>query len=354
MNISILTSQKKYRRGFNDFHPIYRWRNELKVDGFSFKFCENHKKLKDGDVLILDYRYPRSLFGDWTEDAKQFTISLCKALKNNFGKIIFFDTGDSAGSKCFGVLKYVDVFWKKQVYKNFEYYLTDNGEKNWMRWLPNELNSEHRKYDIPQKKDLRKIKVAWNIGLSGYYDKNQWIKALFENSILSKSLFKSNFKSAYINGEIDTCYRVSMNKSERYCYQRKLVVKCLDKLNTILNSKYGTKVSKKQYMLEMENSRIIISPYGWGEICYRDFEAIINGSLLVKPDMSHINTFPNIFIDTKTYIPIAWDISDLEETLVEIKKNPRNYKEIAFNAQELLKPYLIDPNIFVKHFQSIL
>lgn len=354
MKLSILTSQKRYTRGFNDFHPIYRWRKELKNNNLYCEFYNNHRRLRKGDILIIDYRYIRSVFGDWTQEAKLFTFSLCKSAKNNFGKIIFFDTGDSAGSKCFGVLEYVDIFWKKQVFKDLNAYLRDNGEKNWMCWLPEQLNSQHRKYDMPQKDDLHKIKIAWNIAYNGYYESNEWIKAVFSNTVLSESLFENKFRNGFVEGDIDTCYRVSFKNNKRYDYQRHLVNENLNKINFNFKVSSGGKIPKKQYLREMKNSKIVISPYGWGEICYRDFEAIINGSLLIKPDMSHINTFPDIFIETKTYIPIAWDISDLEKTLLEIKKNPEKLKELAINAQDLLKPYLIDPNIFVKHFQTIL
>ena len=38
-----------------------------------------------------------------------------------------------------------------------------------------------------------------------------------------------------------------------------------------------------------------ISPFGWGEICFRDFESIILGKLLIKPNCDHI-TLGQIFI----------------------------------------------------------
>ena len=31
-----------------------------------------------------------------------------------------------------------------------------------------------------------------------------------------------------------------------------------------------------------------MSPFGFGEICYRDFEAMLNGACLIKPDVSHL------------------------------------------------------------------
>ena len=60
-------------------------------------------------------------------------------------------------------------------------------------------------------------------------------------------------------------------------------------------------------------SRICVSPFGFGEICWRDFEAILFGCLLVKPDMGHVRTQPNVFVPGLTYVPVRWDYADLEE-----------------------------------------
>jgi hypothetical protein len=58
---------------------------------------------------------------------------------------------------------------------------------------------------------------------------------------------------------------------------------------------------------------MVLSPFGWGEVCFRDFEAIISGSLLLKPDMSHLKTWPDVYIPYETYIPLKWDGSDIKE-----------------------------------------
>ena len=44
----------------------------------------------------------------------------------------------------------------------------------------------------------------------------------------------------------------------------------------------------KEYIEECSEVYGLLSPFGWGEICYRDFEAIMCGNILVKPDMSHL------------------------------------------------------------------
>ena len=41
----------------------------------------------------------------------------------------------------------------------------------------------------------------------------------------------------------------------------------------------------------MSSAKFGLSPFGWGEIGARDFEIFINGSLLIKPDMSHLETY---------------------------------------------------------------
>ena len=64
----------------------------------------------------------------------------------------------------------------------------------------------------------------------------------------------------------------------------------------------------------------MLSPFGWGEICYRDFESILNRNLLVKPDMEHLETWPNIYKD-EHYFKLDWDSENLFEIENYIIKN---------------------------------
>ena len=72
-------------------------------------------------------------------------------------------------------------------------------------------------------------------------------------------------------------------------------------------------VSQRRFNHEVANSRITLSPFGWGELCLRDFEAVRGGSLLLKPDMSHLETWPDIFVPGETYAPFDWEARDLVE-----------------------------------------
>ena len=77
---------------------------------------------------------------------------------------------------------------------------------------------------------------------------------------------------------------------------------------------YG-RIHKRHYMRELQDSRLCFSPFGYGEVCWRDYEASYAGALLVKPDMSHIETAPDIFSADETYLACAWDFSDLGDVV---------------------------------------
>ena len=75
-----------------------------------------------------------------------------------------------------------------------------------------------------------------------------------------------------------------------------------------------------------------MSPFGWGEICIRDFEAVVAGSLLIKPSMQHLRTLPDIYRNRKTYVAVQWDFSDLGETCVHYLENEAARRKITANA----------------------
>jgi hypothetical protein len=59
----------------------------------------------------------------------------------------------------------------------------------------------------------------------------------------------------------------------------------------------------------------VVSPFGFGEITLKDFEVFLTGGLLLKPDMSHMQTWPDVFRAGETMAAHAWDLSDFEDTV---------------------------------------
>jgi len=113
------------------------------------------------------------------------------------------------------------------------------------------------------------------------------------------------------------------------------------------------RVDQKAYYEEMRSSRICVSPFGYGELCWRDFETVLMGSLLVKPDMNHLRTEPNIFVPGETYVPVKWDYSDLAEVCARYLADDEERNRITANAYRVLSEYYSNFD-FLKRFSQLL
>jgi len=103
----------------------------------------------------------------------------------------------------------------------------------------------------------------------------------------------------------------------------------------------------------MRKSKCTLSPYGMGEVCFRDFEIIQFGSVMIKPDMSKVITHPNIYIPYETYIPCNLDWSDLIEKIEWVKNNPKKCKEITENARRVVKESYTTENLLLYWYNMV-
>ena len=80
-------------------------------------------------------------------------------------------------------------------------------------------------------------------------------------------------------------------------HHRELLIHEIRKYNNkynLPNHNYES-LSLNKYTKMLNNTAIVKSPFGLGEICYRDFEILFSGCLMIKPDMKHIK-YCRIFI----------------------------------------------------------
>lgn len=98
-------------------------------------------------------------------------------------------------------------------------------------------------------------------------------------------------------------------------------------------------VRKWCYLRELEHSKLCLSPFGYGEVCWRDYEAVHAGCLLLKPDMAHLQTEPDIFVPYDSYVPLRWDLSDLAEKVRHYLAHPEERCRIARNARARLRAW---------------
>lgn len=327
MRILILSDQNKFSRAFDDFYPFYRWNKFFKKDGIHIKIIYNHSQFNsyNYDYAIISTRV---IF----ENRKAFGDFLIK-LKQRIPKVLLYDTCDTSGIVDFDLLKFVDGMIKKQVLKNREFYLENKNDLSVRPWLKNmPKNPSYLDYTPAKVKDLNKILVGWNVGLCDY--RNFPLHSGLISNYYTTPLKKYNFDILINNKRNLTSFRGALNYGNpEISFQRNEMLKYFkeSKLDGIIT---GGKINKSNYLKELRGSKIVLSPFGFGEICYRDFEAMLSGSLLIKPTMNHVDTFPDLFIENETYIPLNWDLSDLNEKIIDINSNYGDYIKVSRNAFE--------------------
>ena len=112
-------------------------------------------------------------------------------------------------------------------------------------------------------------------------------------------------------------------------------------------------VGRSDYLRELSASKLCFSPFGYGEVCWRDYEAVMCGTLLIKPDTSHVRTDPDIFVAGETYVPIRWDFADLEEKVRYYLSHEDERRAIVERAWSVLRDYACSER-FVDQMRPVL
>ena len=140
-------------------------------------------------------------------------------------------------------------------------------------------------------------------------------------------------------------------KYETVAYQR---LRLADALHRYRRTE---RVSKINYFKELRDSKIVTSPFGYSEVNYKDFETFITGGLLLKPDMSHLETYPNFYQADVTYLAHDWDLTDIEEKVDRVLSDYSGHLHIAENGQNLYREYTVGRSAherFVSYFLDLL
>lgn len=98
----------------------------------------------------------------------------------------------------------------------------------------------------------------------------------------------------------------------------------------------GKGLSPTDYLRTMFLSRVVVSPWGWGESCHRDYEAILLGAVLVKPPMSHVRCWPDIYAPGQSCIQCRADFADLPEILARVDREWPDWTERRQKARQLV------------------
>lgn len=138
---------------------------------------------------------------------------------------------------------------------------------------------------------------------------------------------------------IDVHARMAIKGTEWYAAMRREALEAVQALEGKYRVASRGQVSKKLFLREMLASKLCFSPLGYGEVCWRDFEAMFAGSLLLKPDMSHLVCHPPAFIANETYVPLEWDLSDLPDKVDYFLTHESERTDMARAAFDRLHSY---------------
>lgn len=251
------------------------------------------------------------------------------ALDRREAKLVYFDGDDDANVQWPEVLSLVDLYLKKHVFTDPSGYLRRYvGKSNLTDYVAREHGVSFADDIIPESggaeaSSTGKILLGWNIGLD---DRIAELAQRFD-PVSSVSLDKD----IDISCVAPVSQTVWIEPLRRMATER---VRAMAGRFQVFAPQQ--RIAEAEFYGNMLRSRICVSPFGYGEICWRDFEAICCGCLLIKPDMSHVKTAPDLFIPGVTYVPVRWDYSDLEEKCAYFLERDRERRTIAQNAAQAL------------------
>lgn len=311
----------------------------------------NFVKGKQLDIAFMAFHHSISELGLCSTEERQKVVKLVKAHCNY---LVWLDTADSTGTCLFDVMPYVDKYLKKQLLKNTSDYARPIwGNRTFCEYYHNtgmcsDAKPELRDYPVLDIKYKDKLGVSWNIALSDLYARGIFSRLTFRSFREPKREFIE-----YGKRSIDVHYRGSLANGIA-AFQRKLTMELLKAIKDVRTPDYSKNVRGRLYQEEMRDSKAVISPYGWGEVCYRDFEAFCYGATLIKPSMNHCVTYPDLFKENITYVPISWDFSDAQLACHNIKALESQYMEIAETAKKIYDYYRKDPRSKKEFAQHII
>jgi hypothetical protein len=250
-------------------------------------------------------------------------------------KIILVDPWDQVTGRYLAVAEFADYIFKYQALRDSKDYLkTYVGGTVVTDYLHTELGYDIGDWNVgssPPVDCVDRILPGWNFATTPRF------KAALMPGPIAR-LFQTRKR------DIDVFCRLSYGGADEwYGKYRKMAVEKILELDSeyhlaVSGEKQGQKViSSRQYFKEIKRSRIAVSPFGWGEVTWRDYEAIAYGCLLVKPRIDHVATNPDVFVAGESYVPVAWDYSDAAE---KCRYYLENWDEARAIIQEARRRYI--------------
>ncbi len=355
LRVHILTEGFVSPNGRAFLFPLIVHRRALREAGIRWHgFTAVGEALYDCDVLIVDSKFHRLR---WIPD-ETGVIAEFQRFKARIDRVYYFDTTDSAGWLQTALLPIVDGYYKNQLLRDRSHYLRPlYGHRLYADYYhrTQDVVDAEPEYSKPvdDRALLGKLGVSWKSGLADYALTGPLRMAIYGRLPVARLLrFPRRLVAPSAERSIDIQCRMGTpyNRASVAFQRREIGERLADHVPT-------TKLRRCKYIQELASSKIVVSPFGFGEITLKDFEVFLTGGVLLKPDMSHLETWPDLFRADETIITHRWDLSDLTERIDAALADHRRRIEIARAGQTRYWRYTgveEAPGIFCKWLQEIL
>ena len=259
------------------------------------------------------------------QESIEYGLENCSKITGDY---FLFDGSDSTSLMgAYEVLEQSDAMFlfKNQLLKNREDYKTPTSFNKWFFKNGSDLDLG---YDISEE-NWNKVKLSgWNLG---YFAGDQFRPT------------SQKWHPICPNKTIDLCAIFNANHppssdhfAENASYYTNHRTGAWDKIGD--NPGYTfvkDRLPFQEYINTLYQSKMSLSPFGQGEVCYRDFEIFEFAVVMIKPNMDIVNTNPNPYIANETYIPVDLDWADLNEIVIKMLDNPNKLSYIVDNSRKV-------------------
>lgn len=364
MKISILSDFIHGYKSRAFLFPILKYKPEIEKRGFEVSISRTYSDLDlDCDCLLVE----DNMLVDHDEERR--LSPKIHTLRDEVDRFYWFDTADSAGGADMSeVIPIVDKFYKKQLLRNREQYR----ESLWstrvhIDYYDSNLGLERKKDpdevitspQVESKSDLEKLDVYWNLGYEPYFPYMKGKNVLFNLPTWFLERFPwDTFQTApgvWMPADKQRKIPLSARFSTSYPYAA-LEYHREEMLEVVSDRVETKKLNTFEYWSELRNTKILLSPFGHGEVCHRDFEGFLSGCLVIKPRMDHLETWPPVYEANETIVEVEWDMSDLEETVDRMIEHEDERQRIAQQGQRRYQQYITGESAakkFVDRFVEI-
>jgi hypothetical protein len=342
LRINILTRGFATPNGRAFLFPLLVHRHALAAAGLDIRLVDapEDERTTDCDLLFIESRVfsPR-----WATEGDDRVLEDIANLAARV-PLVWFDISDSTGWLQSQVLPLVRLYCKSQLLADRTAYTrAQYGNRIWADYYH---RTEGVADDDPAAPRivtdptlLERLRVSWNSGLADY-SLHGPLRMAARYRVPSNALlrFPRNFTRPDKHRPIGFTCRMGTG------YARASVAHQRRRIAGILKDRMATdKLNRRAFLNEMRNARLVVSPFGFGEITLKDFEAILCGAALLKPDMSHMETWPNLFRGGKTILTHKWDLSDVLECIDAAEGGAHDLPQIATAAQDTYRAALSGP-----------